>query len=239
MMRRQAGQMRNKIRERTDYILAACRGRTVLHLGCADVPYTEARCQDGTLLHRLIEGVAAEQFGIDSSESGIELLRQQGFKNLAIADAGQMATHNPFGQVEFDVIIAGEIIEHLANPGLFLENLKPLFSKPTTRLVLTTVNAYCAHRFCYSLLTHNESVHPDHVAYYSRKTLTRLLTQCGYEVEDFAWYPVGSEHEQALKRGSAWLLWIADRLAYRFNEVLADGVMATCKIRQPIKQNHE
>jgi cyclopropane fatty-acyl-phospholipid synthase-like methyltransferase len=223
--------MRHRILERTDYLVNACRGKKVLHVGCADTPYTAERLKDGTLLHGLIEQVAAAQYGIDLSASGIALLRESDYHNLAVADAEHLATSQPFGAVEFDVIVAGEIIEHLPNPGLFLENLKPLLRQPSARLILTTINTYCAHRFLYSLLTRRESVHPDHICYFSEKTLTRLVTGCGYEVEDFAWYPVGREHERALKHGRAWLLWWADRLAYRFNETLADGLMMTCRVK--------
>lgn len=223
--------MSYKIKQRVDYILDACRGKQVLHLGCADTPYTRVRLDDGTLLYTMIEDVAAAQYGVDLSAEGIEVLCEQGYRNLAIADAEQIALQNPFGQVEFDIIVAGEIIEHLSNPGLFLESLKPLFSKPSAKLVLTTVNAYCAHRFFYSLLMREESVHPDHVSYFSRKTLSRILTMHGYEIEDFSFYPIGREHERYIKKGRTRLLWIIDRLASRFNPTLADGVMVTCSVK--------
>lgn len=195
------------------------------------MPYTQFRLDDGTMLYTMIEEVASTQYGIDLSADGIEVLRGRGYKNLAVADAEQIAAQSPFGQVEFDVIVAGEIIEHLSNPGLFLESLKPLFYKPSAKLVLTTVNAYCAHRFFYSLLMGKESVHPDHVSYFSRKTLIRLLTMHGYEIEDFSFYPIGREHDRYINKGRTRLLWMVDRLAGRFNPMLADGVMVTCSIR--------
>ncbi|MCV4607588.1 hypothetical protein OFB74_32295, partial [Escherichia coli] len=70
----------------------------------------------------------------------------------------------------FDVIVAGEIIEHLNNPGLFLSGVRR-FMHRDSKLVTTTINAYCAMRFfVYALRGRrgiNEFVHPDHVAYYS------------------------------------------------------------------------
>jgi hypothetical protein len=162
---------------------------------------------------------------------GIEILRNAGYKNLAVADVEQLAHENPFGSIDFDVIVAGEILEHLSNPGYFLDNIRVLLRRPTSKLLLTTVNAYCAYRFVFTLLVGRENVHQDHVAYYSRSTLLKLLTRHGYEIDDFRFYPVGREHEKTLKRGRYWILWLADRLAYWFNPALADGVMVTCRIR--------
>lgn len=203
----------------------------MLHLGCADTPYTKFRLDDGTLLYTMIEEVAAVQYGIDLSAEGLEILRDRGYQNLAVADAEQLKVQNPFGEVEFDIIVAGEIIEHLPNPGLFLESLKPLLSKSSAKLILTTVNAYCAHRFFYSLLMREESVHPDHVSYYSRKTLSRLLELHGYEVENFSFYPIGREHEPYINKGRTRVLWWVDRLSSKLNPALADGVMVTCSKR--------
>ncbi|MBO0181221.1 hypothetical protein J0682_30075, partial [Vibrio parahaemolyticus] len=77
----------------------------------------------------------------------------------------------------FDVIVAGEIIEHLNNPGLFLSGVRR-FMHRDSKLVITTINAYCAMRFfVYALRGRrgiNEFVHPDHVAYYSYSTLRVL-----------------------------------------------------------------
>lgn len=223
--------MRFKVQQRIDYILEACRDKNVLHVGCADVPLTQRRLDDGTLLYSMIEQIAAVQYGIDLSSEGIEILSQQGYKNLAVANVEDISASKLFGDISFDVIVAGEILEHLSNPGMFLDGIKPLLHSPSSRLVLTTVNAYCAYRFVYAFLMGGEKVHPDHVSYFSRSTLARLLTRHGLEVEDFTFYPVGREHEKYLNTGRTRLLWWADRFAYRFNPALADGIMVTCRWR--------
>lgn len=221
--------MKPKITERVAYILHACRGRRVLHVGCADAPYTESALDNGTLLHAIIDKVAAALYGIDASAEGIELLKKRGYKNLAVVDVEHMGMDNPFTEVRFDVVIAGEIIEHLSNPGLFLDNTRKILRDGSTRLVLTTVNAYCAHRFLYTLLTGKEGVHPDHVSYFSRSTLIRLLTKYGYEVEDFSFYNA-QESKDSLNRGRGRILWWVDRFTNLFHPALGDGVIATCRL---------
>ena len=79
---------------------------------------------------------------------------------------------------KFDVIVAGEMIEHLSNPGLFLKGIQRFMSKDT-KLLITTINAYMGMRFwIYGLRGQGgsfEPVHQDHVAYYSYSTLSLLI----------------------------------------------------------------
>lgn len=219
------------IGQRVDYIINACKEKSVLHVGCADAPNTHKLLNDGTILHSKIERVASIQYGIDLNAEGIQILKEAGYTNLAVANIEDIMHNNPFGKTEFDVVLAGEVIEHLPNPGVFLDGIKPLLKKSSSRLVLTTINAYSAYRFVYALLTGREMVHPEHVYYFSFSTIKRLLTQHGYEIESFAFYPVGREHEKSLKRGFYWLLWLADRYAYKFNPMLGDGLMVTCLVK--------
>ena len=55
--------MRYPVKDRVSYILSACLGKRVLHVGCVDAPYTQRRFERGTLLHMAIEKVAAVQYG--------------------------------------------------------------------------------------------------------------------------------------------------------------------------------
>jgi len=183
------------------------------------------------LLYSLIDRVAARQAGIDLSSEGIEILRQAGYLNVAVADIEQLLEQNPFPERHFEIILAGEIIEHLSNPGLFLESLKPLLRDSPARLILTTVNAYCAYRFFYSLFMRDESVHPDHVSYYSKKTLTTLLTRHGYDVEHVCFYPIGREHKRYINQGRARLLYWVDWLAGRLSPQFGDGLIVSCVLR--------
>ncbi|HMS19007.1 MAG TPA: hypothetical protein PKC46_00470, partial [Sphingorhabdus sp.] len=104
--------------QRTDLILNRCRGRSVLHLGCTNHPYTQDSIDQGMLLHFDIAKVAGELYGFDYDQEGIDTLAVAGVDHLYRADLEKL------DEVEldrkFDIIIAGEMIEHLSNPGLFL-----------------------------------------------------------------------------------------------------------------------
>jgi SAM-dependent methyltransferase len=129
----------------------------------------------------------------------------------------------------FDVIIAGEIIEHLSNAGLFLQGIKR-FMNPETRLVITTVNAYCGMRFAiYGLRGkrgRNEPVHPEHVAYYSYKTLSLILEREYLDVTEFCFYDIGWEHRPF----NPWYYNFVNDICVTISPQLADGVIAVCRL---------
>ena len=215
--------------QRVEYIKNVCRGKSVLHLGCADWPYTDQRLEMGSLLHLELTGIASELWGFDFDESGVEILRKRGVPNLYRADLEHLEAVEV--NRTFDVILAGEMIEHLLNPGLFLNGIRR-FMGSETLLLITTINAYCGLRFLiYALRGRGgsaEPVHPDHVAYYSYATIHRLLEKAGMEVRRFLFYDIGPEHrphQQAYKN------WINDLLVW-FSPQLADGVIVECSPRK-------
>ena len=215
--------------QRVDYLKERCRGKSVLHLGCADWPYTSQRLEMSSLLHLELAGIASELWGFDFDEPGIEILRKRGVPNLYRADLEHLEALEV--NRTFDVILAGEMIEHLPNPGLFLNGIRR-FMGPETLMVITTINAYCGLRFLiYALRGRGgsaEPVHPDHVAYYSYATIHRLLDKAGMDVRRFLFYDIGPEHrphQQAYKN------WINDLLVW-FSPQLADGVIVECTPRK-------
>ena len=215
--------------QRVDYIKSLCRGKSVLHLGCADWPYTSQRLEMGSLLHLELAGIASELWGVDFDEPGLEILRRRGVSNLFKADLEHLETVEV--NRTFEVILAGEMIEHLANPGLFLKGIRR-FMGPETLMVITTINAYGGLRFLsYALRGRGgtaEPVHPDHVAYYSYATIHRMLDKEGMDARRFLFYDIGPEHRS---HHEAYKNWINDFLV-RFSPQLADGVIVECGLRK-------
>lgn len=213
--------------QRLPFIAAMCKGKKVLHLGCTNAPYTQDAIACDMLLHFELEKTAACVYGFDTDEEGLETLKARGTTNLYYADLEDLAS------VEltetFDVIVAGEMIEHLNNPGLFLNGIRR-FMNPETRLLITTINAYCGMRFFqYGLRGKRgkaEPVHPDHVAYYSYSTLALLLKRHELNVEKFCFYDIGKEH----RPHNRWFLNVCNDICVRIAPQWADGVIAVCKL---------
>src|SRR5690606_37936931 len=174
-----------KIVQRMEFIKSECAGKKGRHLGCTNHPYTAEAIERGMLLHAELASITDSLYGFDYDEEGLEALRSFGYGDLYQADLE--ALENVELDATFDVIIAGEMIEHLNNPGKFLNGIKRFMNKDT-RLVITTINAYGAIRLAKYFLrgkgVRNEPVHPDHVAYYSYSTLTLLLERHGFAVPE-------------------------------------------------------
>lgn len=213
--------------QRIEYLKELCRGKKVLHLGCADYPYTEMAIKNKTHLHFELMDIARELYGFDYDQPGIDILAAHGVRNLYRADLEKLEDV-PLDE-RFEVIIAGEMIEHLSNPGLFLQGIKR-FMNPNSNLIITTINAYGGFRFfVYGMKGKggsNEPVHPDHVAYYSYSTLQLVVNRANLKVNKFAFYDVGTPHRPLMNWRQRWM----NDICVRITPVWADGIIAECSL---------
>jgi ubiquinone/menaquinone biosynthesis C-methylase UbiE len=205
-----------------------CAGKKVLHLGCTNYPYTKDAIDNDMLLHLQLAESAGTLVGFDFDQAGLDVLKEAGVDSLYRADLEKL-DEVPIDE-KFDVIIGGEMIEHLSNPGRFLDGIQR-FMDANTQLVLTTVNAYCAFRFLiYGLRGRggkNEPVHPDHVAYYSYSTLKLLVERAGLGVKEFLFYDIGVEHRPF----NGWFYNVFNDVAVRFSPQLSDGIIAVVVLK--------
>ena len=86
---------RVSIVDRDSFVVQYCRGKRVLHLGCAARPFTTELFDAGQLLHQKLEKVCAELVGIDTWPEGISLLQDRGVKNLFTADGSKVSRSTP------------------------------------------------------------------------------------------------------------------------------------------------
>ncbi|HWQ20863.1 MAG TPA: methyltransferase domain-containing protein [Methanotrichaceae archaeon] len=143
---------------RFDFVIAHCWNKKVLHIGCAG----------NGLLHRKLSNVAYELHGLDIDRDGLELLERMGFGNLHEGDA----EHLDIGG-HWDAVVATEMMEHLANPGLFLDGLRALDAH---EYLITVPNG-----LRWQL---REKVWGEHVAWYSPATLRTALELHGFAVDE-------------------------------------------------------
>lgn len=93
----------------------------------------------------------------------------------------------PFEPVSFDVVLCGDVIEHLRDPGAFLARARALL-RPGGHLVLTTPNvANWSMRFALLMgrwrYTERGILDRTHTHLFTRKTLVETLERAGYRVE--------------------------------------------------------
>ena len=148
---------------REDLILPLIEGRDVLDCGAADHYFAEEKMAEDCWLHAKVALQARSCTGIDILEDRVEELNRLGPYNFLYMNAETMTFRS-----EFDVVLAGEFIEHLFNPGLFLSSARNAL-RPDGLIVLTTPNAYRFTSLVKSTLTGREYCHPEHTCYFSEQ----------------------------------------------------------------------
>lgn len=187
--------------------------RHVVHLGCVDERLTSARAGTGALLHEELSSVATSLLGVDISADGLALMASVVPGDYLAGDVESLS-HLEL-PAACDIVLAPEIIEHLAAPGRFLSELRVYLERSGAVAYVTTPNCYSWSHVLRFALRRREWVHPDHRAIYSPVTLVRALDLAGLEARKLyahAWRPrsgltgrVVDVIDGALLRWNPWL----------------------------------
>jgi SAM-dependent methyltransferase len=170
---------RPPLHDRVDRIAELCRDARVLDVGCVD---HRAGLHTGpNFLHRRIAEVAGSCLGVDVETDGVVAMQEAGFDALVhdvCAGAGPLAARGPF-----DVVVAGEVLEHLASPQALFEVAAAVLA-PGGRLVVTTPNPYAPHRVRAGQLGVSFE-NADHVVYGFPSGITELGARAGLGLEEY------------------------------------------------------
>jgi 2-polyprenyl-3-methyl-5-hydroxy-6-metoxy-1,4-benzoquinol methylase len=118
---------------------------------------------------------------VDIARDELKKLKKKGY-NVKYADAESMELGR-----QFDVVFAGELLEHLSNPGMFLAKANSHL-KENGLLVLTTPNAFSLQVFLRNILGMKLYINEEHVCFYELNTLRHLLDRYGFKIEDIYWH---------------------------------------------------
>lgn len=145
--------------------------------------------------HRLLLDRGAHVWGIDLEYDDAPLPQDASRYRRASAESFD------FGGERFDVVFAGDLIEHLPNPGLFL-GAAAAHLAPGGRLVVTTPSAFNLFNLFEKLSKREPTVNPDHTCYFNERTLRQLFAKCGWSVDDVRFvYTLGvKKHRESWKK---------------------------------------
>jgi SAM-dependent methyltransferase len=155
----------------------------------------QAKTQESdTWPHRMLRERAKEVWGVDPALDE-QCIPASDLHRYSKAPAESFS----FSQ-KFDVIFLGDVIEHLVNPGLFLENARKHLA-PGGRLVMTTPNTFNLYNIAGKLTRTEPVVNADHTCYFNTRTLQVLLEKCDFSVQKFGFmYTLDYTHVESLKK---------------------------------------
>ena len=165
---------------RVEWLEHFVRGKRVLDIGAMDETSVETKGSTDLWLHGRLAKAARSVLGIDNSikvpDEGI-----QTFPNSRIirGDAYQVGELISQGH-EFDVVIAGEFIEHIPNVLQFFRNLAEHPALKGKTLICTTPNSTSLLQLLIAFFS-RESQHEDHLHVFSYKTLSTLCARAPFK----------------------------------------------------------
>ncbi len=170
---------------RCRFISKRVRGKRVLDIGCVDHDFSSR--DRGRWLHDDLCETAEQVTGLDYEAGQVEAMQAAGY-NVVCGDA----TDFDLGET-FDVVVAGELIEHLINPGAFLKCVRKHL-KPDGELILTTPNGNCLIYFLENLLMGREFENSDHSCLFTPLMLRSLLNKTGFEMDGVSFIAESTAH---------------------------------------------
>ena len=157
------------VADRRDYICRLAVGKRVLDIGV--VEHTATATRGPNWLHERLCRVSKTCLGVDVLGAEINQLRERGY-NVLCADI----TAEPLPGT-FDLIVCGEILEHLDQPGRLFANIARML-EPDGTVLLTTPNPWYLNVVLRNVLAGVPfSDSADHVAWYDPATLCELAAR--------------------------------------------------------------
>jgi mannosyltransferase OCH1-like enzyme len=151
---------------RLDVFANMCRGKRVLHIGCADWPITDP----ATSLHLALEPYCEVLDGFDVHEE-------------ALAQLAPLASGKLFSRIEdvtgsYDVVLVPEVMEHVANVPEFLAQLQAIDAGCYFISVPDAFQCRARHfDYVEGTQTFVEVVHPDHNVWYTPYTFSNTIAK--------------------------------------------------------------
>lgn len=170
---------------KTGRILDICKGKNVLHIGCvgfADLQTSQrVELAEKSLHYALTK--SANTVGVDYSREAINYFQEHNvFNNVLHGNAEHLEELGL--EQKFDVVVAGDIIEHLTNPGRMLDGIHSI-CRPDTLVIITTPHAFGLLSFL-RFLANRFVEGQEHVFTMNSQNIQHMAERHGFEVVELA-----------------------------------------------------
>ena len=199
------------IYDRYEYMIQCCSKKQVLDIGCiGDHDVSDIN----NWYHNSIKKISIRLIGIDINRSKVNMMNKLGFNIANIDLSNKDINVEKIGK--FDVIIMGELIEHVSNLHQFFINIKRLLTDEG-EIIITTPNASSLDFFGSSLLRRKRVLSPEHVMIHSIETMDSLLKRNNLKIYDWKYYSCSNRYR------------IFKAIVFKIFPQLAAGIIIHCK----------
>lgn len=167
-----------KNNDHMDLIKQSIKNKRVLDVGCC-ATYKKNILKK----HKEYKQFAKTIIGVDINKDFLDIAKKSGHDNLYYLDItnniGVGKFKKQFGT--FEEIICGDIIEHISNLGLFLDNIRKLLDDDgIVHIVTPNVRGI---KWSYIFLNKMEKqINEDHICWFEQTTITTLLNRHNFQV---------------------------------------------------------
>jgi len=169
------------VQSRLEILKAVCSQKRVIHLGAADHQGLIAtKIAAGIWLHGVITNAAKECMGVDINAEVVAYVSEN--HNVANMISGNIFDENIVNSFRssgpWDVMLLGEILEHIPNPVQFLADIREKYSGIISEVIITVPNALRISNF-FNSLRGFEANNTDHKYWFTPYTIASVITAAG------------------------------------------------------------
>ena len=132
-------------------------------------------CAGGHLMKMLQNRGFSDITGIDVSQNAVKKSRERGIEKVYLRDG----TKTGFSNETFDVIVSGDVLEHIKDDKKALSEWKRILKKQGKLIIFVPANSFLWSR-------HDEVSH--HFRRYSKRSLVRVIERRGFSIERISYW---------------------------------------------------
>lgn len=176
----------DQLKNRRNFIIQFVKNKKVIHLGCCDhKPVIRDKIKDNSWMHKIITENSKECIGIDIEKDTVEYVRSEfKYENIIYGDITDKKKIKEVVDNKFDIMVMGEILEHVDNPVLFLKQIRENYKNNISQILITVPNAF-SYRNMKSVKENSEVINSDHRYWFTPYTLAKIISLAGYKVDEF------------------------------------------------------